>query len=290
MRFNDYFELTKPRLTALVVVTTAAGWWVALRSVEFAAQALPVLITTALVVGGANALNQWAEHAQDALMRRTKNRPIPSGRLTPIQAYRFGLGLSVIGFIGMLLLVNGLSTIIALISWAIYVLVYTPLKRQTPLCTLVGAIPGALPTLIGWTASGRSLAVEAAALFAILFVWQLPHFLALAVLYRDDYARAGFRMLTVMQPEGDVTARQMAWYAAVLVPLSLLPAMMGLAGSSYFYGALVLSGCLCAAALRTAVRSSQAAARQLFHASIAYLPLLLALLAVSRPPAAAAWW
>jgi protoheme IX farnesyltransferase len=192
--------------------------------------------------------------------------------------------LSVAGILILATRVNLLSAVIATASWASYVLVYTPLKRLTPLCTLVGAVPGALPPVIGWAGARNGLSLEAWALFGILFLWQLPHFLAIAVLHRDDYVRAGFPMLPAVEPDGLMTARQTALYGVALLPISLVPSVVGLAGPVYFFGALLLSGAFLVVAVRAAWLRSTESARQLFHASIAYLPLLLILLAMDRAP------
>ena len=282
--WRDYLELTKPRLSALVLVTTGAGFWLALRSPDQLPLVWPALIGTALVAGGANALNQWMERVPDALMHRTQHRPLPSGRLSPDAALRFGMGISLAGLLILAVSVNPLSTLLAAVSWASYVLIYTPLKRYTPLCTLVGAIPGALPPMIGWAAAHGTLGAEAWALCAILFVWQLPHFLALAVLYREDYARANFRMLPVTEPNGLTTAHQTLLYGLVLLPLSLLPASLGLAGVAYCYAALALSAAFLMIAVRAAWLRSPQSARRLFRASIFYLPALLGLLAFNKAP------
>ena len=283
-RLADYLALTKPRVSSLVLMTTAVGFWLGMRTAAQLAVLLPVCLGTALVVGGANALNQWMERGPDALMQRTRHRPLPSGRLAPEAAFRFGLGLSVAGLAFLATAVNMLSACLAAAAWAVYLLVYTPMKRRTPLCTLVGAIPGALPPMIGWAGARGALATEAWALFAILFVWQLPHFLALAVLYRDDYARAGFSMLPLVETGGLVTARQTALYGMALVPISLFPTLIGAAGTAYFCGATVLGLAFFAVAARAAWVRSRASAQQLFHASVGYLPVLLGLLACDRVP------
>ncbi len=277
-----YLELTKPRLSLLVLVTTAAGYWIGRSTAEPPDAMLPTLIGTALVVGGANALNQWMECVPDALMRRTRHRPLPAGALSPSAAKWFGLLLVVGGVVWLALAAGVLCAALAALAATLYLLVYTPLKQRTALCTLAGAIPGALPPMIGWAAARQTLDVGAWALFGILLLWQLPHFLAIAVLYRDDYARAGFRMLPITEPSGHSTARQTALYGLVLLPVSLFPAMIGLGGATYFYGALGLGLVFCAAVARAALIRSIPACRQLFLASVLYLPLLLGLLAADR--------
>lgn len=237
-----------------------------------------------MVVAGANAFNQWMERTYDGLMRRTQDRPLPAGRLTPEAAFRFALILSVAGLACLMGAVNALAAIIAAISWASYVLVYTPLKRRTSLCTLVGAVPGALPPMIGWAGARGTLDADAWLLFAILFIWQLPHFLALVILYQDDYARAGFRMLPLADSGELATARQTALYGLALLPISLFPTLMGLAGRAYFVGATILGCGFLLLALRAAWLRSLPTCRRLFHASVMYLPALLVLLAIDRAP------
>ncbi len=280
----DYLQLTKARLSLLVVSTTAVGFWLGMRSGEQLVLLPPVCVGTALVAGGANALNQWMEREPDALMQRTHNRPLPAKRMAPLVAYRFGVGLSVAGLVILAAMVNLLTVGIAAVGWISYVLIYTPLKRRTPLCTLVGAIPGAVPPMIGWAAARTGLDVSAWALFFLLFVWQLPHFLSLAVLHREDYARAGFPMLPLVETDGLVTARQTVLYGLALLPVSLFPTLVGLAGTGYFYGALALSLAFLVVAVRAAWQRSPQSAQVLFRASVLYLPLLLGMLAWDRPP------
>ena len=239
-RVPDFVELTKPRITFLVLVTTAVGYALGVGASFHPAVFVALLVGTALVSGGASALNQWAERDADARMTRTASRPLPSGRLAPADALVFGLAISALGLVVLAGAVNRLSATLALVSISSYVLAYTPLKRVTSLCTVVGAVPGAIPPMIGWAAARGSLDREAWALFAVLFLWQLPHFLSIAWIYRDDYARAGFPMLPVIEPDGMSTGRQSIVYAAALVPLSLAPTLIGLAGRLYFAGALVL--------------------------------------------------
>jgi len=244
---------------------------------------IPTLFGTALVVGGANALNQWAEYREDALMQRTKNRPLPSRRLTPPNALRFGILISICGVL-ILVFVNVMAALVALVSWMSYVLWYTPLKRTTPLCTLVGAIPGALPPVIGWIAARNELGIGAYVLFGVLFIWQLPHSLSLAILHEKDYERAGFCMLPLMDAGSLVTARQTLLYGAVLLPVSLLPTIIGLAGSWYFFSALTLGTAFLVLTFRAAWYRSLKVSQQLFLASVAYLPLLLMALVLDKQP------
>lgn len=279
---RDYLELSKARLSALVLFATAVGFWMGLRAPSHWPQLLPVCAGTALVVAGANALNQWLERGWDAQMQRTRARPLPAGRLTPQAARRFGTAASILGLLLLGITGHWLAAALALVGWISYVLLYTPLKRVSPLCTLVGAVPGALPPVIGWAAAQHRLGLEAAALFLIMYVWQLPHFLALAVLYRDDYARAGFPMLPVVDRGDGLTARQLLWYGLALVPLSLFPAVVGMTGRAYFYGALLISGALLSVVVWAAWRRTAQSARTLFRASVLYLPVLLVWLACDR--------
>ena len=283
-RMALWLELTKARLSSLVLMTTGIGFWLGMRSPHQWPGLVFVCVGTALVVAGANVLNQWIEREADARMQRTCRRPLPTGMLSPDAAFRVGASLSVLGIIWLALTVNMLSAVLAAVSWASYVLVYTPLKRWTPLCTLVGAVPGALPPVIGWAGARNAINGGAWALCAILFVWQLPHFLALAILYRDDYQRAGFPMLPLIESGGDLTARQILLYGAALLPLSLFPTVLGVAGPLYFYGAMVLGVGFFLLAARAAWSHSLHSARQLFRASVLYLPLLLGLLAIDRAP------
>ena len=279
---SDYLELTKPRLSALVLATTGAGFWLGMRQPQRLLSLIPTMLGTALIVGGANALNQWSERSLDALMHRTKHRPLPTGRLDPVAACRFGIALSLAGVMLLALAVNWLSALLAAVSWASYVLVYTPLKRRTPLCTLVGAIPGALPPMIGWAAARGALGLEAWTLLTIVFLWQLPHFLAIAWMYREDYARAGFLMLPVIEPDGRSTGRQAVLYAAALLPLSLVPTLIHMAGPAYFAGALALTLLFLGLTIKFARTRAVSDARRLFLGSIIYLPLLWILMIAGR--------
>jgi protoheme IX farnesyltransferase len=243
---------------------------------------LHTLLGTALLAGGTGALNQWIERDADAKMRRTENRPLPAGRLRSLPALAFGLGISVAGLIYLGAAVNLLSALLGLFTWASYLGLYTPLKTRTWLSTLVGAFPGAMPLLIGWVAVRNGIGIDGWVLFAMLFLWQFPHFYAIAWMYREDYSRAGILMLPVVEPDGISTGRQIVFYAALLVPVSLAPAILGMAGVWYFAGALLLGlvylyyGVL-AARVKTTVQ-----ARKLLQASIFYLPLVYVLLVVDR--------
>jgi protoheme IX farnesyltransferase len=283
---SDLLALTKPRIIALVAVTAAAGyalgvhalprgqypatsaaatWWVLLHTV----------LGTSLVAGGTSALNQVVERDVDALMHRTARRPLPAGRISAHAAALFAWIISVLGTMELLLFVNATTAVLAGATLAVYVYLYTPLKRRTPLATLVGAVPGALPIVGGWTAAGAPLDARPAVLFAILFLWQLPHFLALSWMYREDYARAGLRMLSVGDVDGRSTFRQAALDAAALLPISLAPVLLAMAGWLYFVLALALSGALLALAVDGARAPTAARARRLFRATLVYLPTLL---------------
>jgi protoheme IX farnesyltransferase len=286
-RAAAYLSLTKPRLVLLVLVTVAVGFLLGARGsalhLRFATFAA-TLVGTALVAGGAGALNQWLERARDARMRRTANRALPSGRITASEAALFGGSLVLLGT-GMLLVgANALSAVLAFVTFLLYVFVYTPLKPWTSLNTVVGAVPGALPPLIGWGAATGRLGLEAWSLFLIVFLWQFPHFLAIAWIYRDDYQRAGFRMLTAGDSSGVRTSRQAVSYALALIPVGLLPAAIGLAGPIYFAGALVLGIVYLADAVRFWLEVSDLRARRMLWASFVYLPVVLILLLLNPSP------
>jgi len=237
---------------------------------------------TALAAGGAAVLNQLYERETDALMRRTRLRPLPDGRVAPADARIFGIALSLAGLLLLAARANWLAAGLALATILVYLIVYTPMKRRTPLSTLVGAVPGALPVLIGWTASHGSVALGGATLFTIVFLWQIPHFMAIAWLYRDDYCKAGFPMLPVIDPQGRRAGRQAVRYAAALVPVSLAPTFAGISGTVYFVSALVLGVALLVLAVRFAATRNDRAARALFLGSITYLPLLWIVMIAGR--------
>ena len=272
--FADYLALTKPRLNFLVVATSAAGYYLGTTGTTDVAAMAEAVAGTALVAAGAAALNQLYERDTDALMRRTRLRPLPAGRVTPADARIFGMALSAAGLIVLAARANWLSTALALATLLTYLAIYTPMKRRTPLSTIVGAVPGALPALIGWTASHGSIDLSGAALFAIVFCWQLPHFMAIAWLYRDDYAKAGFPMLPVIDPDGRRAGKQALYWALLLVFASVAPTYSGLAGTVYVAVALVLGAAMFALAVRFASARNEATARALFYGSITYLPLL----------------
>jgi len=277
-------ELTKPRITLMVLLTSAAGYFLASGGrPDLSAMAI-ALVGIALVAGGSSGLNQVVEREPDALMERTRRRPIPSGRVSVMVATVFTSLLAVSGVVYLDLLVNRLTAVLALASIISYVFVYTPLKRVSSLSTLVGAIPGALPIMGGWSAARPELGPGAWALFGILFFWQLPHFMALAWLFRDDYRRGGFKMLGVLDPEARQTRVQAVLYAVALVPASLLPVAIGLSNSVYGATALLLGGAYVLAASRFFVQADIQSARRLFRMSLIYLPVLLLVLSLDRGP------
>jgi heme o synthase len=271
---GDFLSLTKPRLNLLVVATSAAGYYLGLSGAPEPAPMLQAVAGTALVAAGAAVLNQFAERDTDALMRRTRARALPDGRVLPGDARLFGIVLSIAGLALLAAQPHLAAAGLALATLVIYIAIYTPMKRRTPFATLVGAVPGALPPLIGWTASHGSVTFCGAALFAIVFLWQIPHFMAIAWMYRDDYAAAGFPMLPVLDPEGRRAARQAVAYAAALVPVSAIPTVVGLSGSTYLIVAMILGAGLLALAISFAASRSDASARRLFFGSITYLPIL----------------
>jgi heme o synthase len=281
-RMADYVALAKPRLNFLVVASALAGYVMAGGETANVLRLLATLLGTGLVAGGASALNQIIERQPDALMRRTRLRPLPDGRVLAREALVFAAALSVLGVAILIAGANLLSAVVAFATLVTYAAVYTPLKRRTSLSTVIGAIPGALPPVIGWAAARDSLSQGAWVLFGIVFLWQLPHFLAIAWMYRDDYAAAGFPMLPVIEPDGRSTARQAVAYSAALLPLSLAPTLIGMAGTVYFSGALVLTPLFLGMAIRFGMTRSVPAARQLFLSSILYLPLLWILMIVDR--------
>lgn len=279
-RLGDWMTLVKPRITIMVLITALFGAFLAGRAFPEIGLLVALLAGTGLVAGGASALNQVWESDTDALMARTANRPIPAGRIGRDAALSFSIVLSAIGMLVLAVGTNLLTALIGLASLVSYVFVYTPLKRRTSLSTVIGAVPGALPPVMGWAAVTGRLDAGAAVLFGILFLWQLPHFLAIAWLCRDDYEAAGFPMLPVIEPDGRSTGRQTILYATALVPVSLLPALLDLGGTTYFLGALVLGLLFLASSVAFSVSFSRPAARRLLLASVLYLPALLAVMVV----------
>jgi protoheme IX farnesyltransferase len=284
----DFMVLAKARIVVMVLVTAAAGYVVAPQRTSSLGAAVVLLahllVGTALVAAGTNAFNQVRERDVDARMRRTELRPLPAGRLSVTAATLFAGGTGLIGIGYLALLVGPLTAALAAATLVSYVLVYTPLKRVSPLATLVGAVPGALPIVGGWAAAAGTLDARAWLLFAILFLWQLPHFLALGWIYRDDYARAALPTMSAGDPDGHRTFRQATRDSAALLVVSLVPTLAGMTGPLYFAGALALSAWLLVTTIGVSRAPSTAGARRLFRATLVYLPLLLLLLIVDRRP------
>ena len=281
LRWADVLELSKPRITGLIMLTAAVGY--RLGSTGGIDRGLvPLLLGTALTSAGAAALNQYLERDIDARMRRTESRPLPAGRVRPLDALALGALLSLAGLAVLLLTLPPLAGAVALATSGSYLFAYTPLKIRSSLATIIGAVPGALPPVGGWAAATGRIDAGAAVLFAIVFLWQIPHFLAIAWMHREDYARGGIRMLPVVDPSGASTARQTLLSALALLPASLLPAALGMAGSLFFAGALLLGALMTMASLDFARAPGVERARRLLLASVAYLPLLWILLLVDR--------
>jgi len=270
-----YVTLTKPDVTFLVVITTVAGFYLGSRGALDWILLLHTLCGTLLVAGGTAALNQYVERDVDAVMRRTASRPLPTGQLQPREVLVFGVVTIVLGTIWLAVAVNALASLVAFATCLLYVCLYTPLKTRTTLATAVGAIPGALPPLIGWAAARGSLSLGGWVLFAILFFWQFPHFMAIAWVYRADYARAGIRMLPTVDPKGDTTFRLIICTSVILVWVSALPSVLGMAGIHYFFGAMILGMVLLQVGLWANRSRTNARAKWLMHATVAHIPLLL---------------
>ena len=279
---TDYWTLTKPEVNFLVLVSTLVGFYLASPGPLDFFRLLHTLMGTLLVASGTGTLNQYIERQSDKRMRRTANRPLPAGRLRPAQALWFGIALAGLGGWELWAFANPLSSTLAVSTLAAYLALYTPLKKRTPFCTLVGALPGAMPPLIGWAAVRNSLDLDAWVLYAILFLWQFPHLLAIAWMYREDYARAGLQLLPSNDHEGRTTAGQILGYSLALIPASLMPAFLGQAGKAYLVGALVLGLGFFLFAVRLALHRSNSFARRLVLASIVYLPVVFALLMVDK--------
>ncbi len=279
---RPFWELTKPGITRLVVFTSGAGFYLASRGPLEWLTLLNMLFGTALVASGANALNQYAERDANALMRRTARRPLPSGRLGSAEALIFAVSIAFIGLVHLWFLVNPVTAGVVLASLLSYLLVYTPLKRRTWWATLAGAVPGALPALAGWTAATGRIGAGGLALFGIVFVWQMPHFFALGWMYREDYERGGFRMLSRFDPTGIRTGRQTVLYTMALLPVSLLPSFLGVTGRLYAMGAVLLGLGFLGLGLTLLSDRARGQARRVFVGSILYLPALLALMMIDR--------
>ena len=281
---RHYIALTKPRITWLILMSTGVGYFFGLATGDpHWILLLHTLIGTALIASGTAALNQWYERDADTLMRRTAGRPLPTGKMTAHRALLFGIVLAVLGFVELALGANFLTGLLGAFTLASYLFIYTPLKQRSHLSTVIGALPGAMPPLIGYAASHGSLTPEAWTLFAILFIWQFPHFLAIAWMYREDYARAGIMMLPVVEPDGMSTGRQIILYASTLIPVSLFPVLLGMSGKVYLVGALILGGWFLYTGVRVAFDLTNVRARRVLLASIIYLPAIYGLMIFDRP-------
>ena len=280
-KLRDYYILTKPEVNLLILMTTSAGYYIASRGPLHIAGLINTLAGTLLVASGTATLNQWLERVWDGQMRRTASRPLPAGRLSGREAFWFGLLLSIAGGLYLALAVNGLSALLAVSTLLSYLLIYTPLKRKTPLCTLLGAFPGAMPTLIGWAGASASINRNALFLFGILFLWQFPHFLAIALMYRDDYSRAGYRMLPRFDLDSRFTRAEILGFTAILVFATMLP-LAGRGGPVYVL-AVALAGVYMLYHVANLMRSaSTVLARKVVHASVLYLPVVLAMMMVYK--------
>lgn len=275
VRLSDYLLVVKPRISLMVLLTVSAGYYLGCRGVWDSTVLFQTLCGIALVAAGSSALNQFIERNTDALMPRTSDRPLPSGRVAPVEILAFGMATGVIGTLWLAQAVNLMTAILTASTLILYVGVYTPLKRHSALSTVVGAIPGALPPVLGWTAAGGKLDEGAAALFGVLFLWQFPHFLAIAWLYRQQYERAGLRMVPAVTRTAGVMGLLATGYAAVLIPVSLQPSLCGMAGQVYAVVALVLGLFYAGAAVQFAWRETTSGAKRLLAVSLLYLPLLL---------------
>lgn len=281
-RIQDYIDLLKPGITTLVMITALAGFYLGSGSHIDVTLLIHTVIGTGLVAGGGGALNHWLERKEDALMQRTRNRPLPGGRMQPWEVILFGATTSLLGIGYLWLTVNTITTVLAVVSWISYVLIYTPLKKVSPMATIIGAVPGALPPMGGWTAAHGHITFEAWVLFLMLFMWQLPHFLAIAWICRKDYARGGFPMLTVLKNSRNLTGRQMMIYSAALLVISLIPSAIGLAGSVYFIGAFVAGLMFLGINILMANTTTNVNARRALWASIVYLPVVLILMMADK--------
>ncbi|HEX8889438.1 MAG TPA: heme o synthase [Pyrinomonadaceae bacterium] len=281
-RMSAYLELTKPRITFLIVLTSAAGFCLGAKGGLDYARFAHAMFGIALLSSGIATLNQYIERELDGMMRRTASRPLPTGKLAPVEALVWGVSLTLLAEIYLALLVNPLTALFGLTVITGYLFMYTPLKTRTTLSTFIGAFPGAMPPLMGWTAAANEVTWGAWVLFAILFLWQFPHFLAIAWMYREDYGRAGIRMLPVVEPEGRITGQQIVAYTLMLVPVSLLPTMIGILGRVYFYGAIILGLLFLSSSISAALSKSRQQARRLLLASVLYLPLLFGLMVLNQ--------
>lgn len=279
-----FVSLTKPRIAIMVLMTVAVGFVLGARGASHPGTLTLALLGTGLVAAGASVWNQVIERDRDALMRRTARRPLPLGTVLPFESAVFGSALALLGLITLAVGTNWLAMAVAALTFLLYVGVYTPLKPVTTLNTAIGAVPGALPPVIGWAAATGTIGIEAFVLFLIVFLWQFPHFLAIAWIHKDDYARGGHKMLPNVDPTGILTSRQTVAHALVLVPVGLLPTVVGVAGGWYFVGAFALGLLYLGASLRFLALRNDVAARGLMKASFVYLPLILLLLLINPMP------
>jgi protoheme IX farnesyltransferase len=280
---RNYIELTKPGITWLIVMSAAVGYYFGLPGGDWRWLTLfHTLAGTGLMASGTATLNEWYEREADAKMRRTERRPLPSGRVSPAGALLFGIALSVLGFLELAAAANPVAAFWGAVTLGSYLFLYTPLKKRTPHATTIGAFPGAMPPLIGFAGAAGRLTAEAWVLFAILFLWQFPHFLSIAWMYREDYGRAGMRMLPVVKPDGKATARQIVLCALLLIPASAAPAYLGMSGTVYLFGALALGLVFLYAGVRVAFERTRVRARQVLLASVVYLPMLYGLMLLDR--------
>ena len=281
-RAVDYIEFTKPRLVLMILITTAAGFYLGSPNAVNWVQFLHTLIGAGLTAAGVLGLNQYLERDIDAKMPRTQNRPLPAGRMCPIKALLFGVFLTGSGMLYLTILVNAISGFVISLIVVSYLFIYTPLKRKTSLCTLIGAVPGALPPVVGWVAAQGKLSGPAWVLFAILFLWQLPHSLAIAYIYRDDYAKAGLKLLPVIHPDGASTRRQIVFNCVGLLGIGLLPVLFKIAGGLYFIAALFIGGIFLLSGMYLHKSRSIKAARYVLYASLLYLPFLFIAMTIDK--------
>jgi len=280
---KHYIALTKPRITWLILMSTGMGYFFGLTGAVNLWALFHTIFGTGLIASGTAALNQWYERDADARMRRTDQRPLPSGQMDARKAFAFGVLLSVLGFLELGLGVNWLSAGLGLFTLLTYLCLYTPLKQISPVSTTIGAVPGAMPPLIGFAAASGTLTAEAWILYAILFVWQFPHFYAIAWMYREDYERAGIKMLPVVEPDGESTVRQMLFFSALLIPISLVPRYLDMTGNIYVVGTLIAGIAFVASCVRMSSDRTLLKARSVLLVSVVYLPVLYGLLLLDRP-------
>ncbi len=279
-RLADYWDLTKPGITFLVVVTALAAFYIASHGSPNILLLVNSLFGIACISGGGGALNHYIERERDVLMNRTRNRPVPSGRVHPTEALILGIGLSLMGVVYLTVAVNTITALLGALTLIGYIGVYTPLKRVSPHSTIIGAFPGAMPPVLGWTAVTGTVSLEALILFAVVFFWQMPHFLGIAWMYRKDYERGGFPMLPVVEPDGKSTVRMIVIYCTGLIPVTLFPTVLGMAGYIYFFAALTCGLAFLYFSMRVAVAPTNTNAKYLVLASVFHLPVVMASLMI----------